>query len=367
MPRPPTDHQPLVNSRPGPLGVPAVSLPSHPLHPSVTSPRRKSSQHHPGLSLVEQLLRDASGTQGQLGSAASHLLQRPGKRVRARLTLALADSLAVPRSQGVTLAAAIELLHNASLVLDDVQDHDEMRRGQASVWRAFGRGQAINLGTFLIAQSFTMASVLPGVAPLFARTLREATAGQSAEMDFQHAIPTLSAYEKMAEAKTGALFALAARSVAVLARLSTELADSAGHAFARLGAAYQVQDDLADALGLKGRARPGLDLREGKANAIVLFHLALRPGGTATILDFLREPAARSDDALLDSWLQELFASGAVAAAQQHLHHLCDEITASSATLPAPFAPHLASLAAGIREPSIFQRGANAVPTDGAQ
>ncbi|MFM8231698.1 MAG: hypothetical protein ACKOAL_10795, partial [Chthoniobacterales bacterium] len=130
-------------------------------------------------------------------------------------------------------------------------------------------------------------------------------------------------------------------------------------------AAYQVQDDLADALGLKGRARAGLDLREGKPNSIVLFHLALRPGDSAALLAFLRDAAARTDDQQIDAWLQQLFASGAVAAAQEHLHRLCDEITASSASLPAPFAPHLASLAAGIREPAIFQRTANPVSCSG--
>jgi geranylgeranyl pyrophosphate synthase len=263
------------------------------------------------------------------------------------------------------LAAAVELLHNASLVLDDVQDNDEMRRGRASIWRTFGRSQAINLGTFLIAQSTALAARLRGISPLFAATLREATAGQSAEIDFHTATPTLTDYEKMAEAKTGALFALSAKSAAILARLPEDLAATIGNAFARLGAAYQVQDDLADALGLKGRARAGLDLREGKANSIMLFHLALRPEDSAALLAFLRDPAARTDDAQLDLWLGRLFDSGAVAATQGHLHSLCDEITTAAANLPAPFAPHLTALAAGIREPSIFQRAANPTTCSG--
>jgi geranylgeranyl pyrophosphate synthase len=322
------------------------------------SPRRTPAPRAGRLALVEQLLADAARTPGHLGQAAAYVLGRPGKRVRARLALDLAASLQIPPEHGITLAAAVELLHNASLVLDDVQDHDEMRRGQASAWRAFGRSQAINLGTFLIAQSCALAARLPGVSPLLAATLRDATAGQAAEIDFHTATPTLSAYEKMAEAKTGALFALAARAAAALARLPDELAATAGQSFARLGAAYQVQDDLADAFGLKGRARPGLDLREGKANSLVLFHLTLRPDDAPSLVAFLRDESARTDDRPLDAWLQQLFTSGAAAAAQEHLHRLCDEITTGSATLPAPFAPHLASLAAGLREPAIFQRTA---------
>jgi len=126
-----------------------------------------------------------------------------------------------------------------------------------------------------------------------------------------------------------------------------------------------VQDDLADAFGLKGRARAGLDLREGKANSIVLFHLALRPDERAALLAFLRDHAARADDAQLDFWPGRLFDSCAVAATQGHLHRLCDEITTAAAKLPAPFALHLAALAAGIREPAIFQRTANPVSCSG--
>jgi geranylgeranyl pyrophosphate synthase len=330
------------------------------------SPRRSSKQQTDDrLALVEQLLRDAARTAGNLGQAAAYVLERPGKRVRARLALELAESLQIAPEQGITLAAAVELLHNASLVLDDVQDRDEMRRGQASAWRAFGRSQAINVGTFLIGQSFALAARLPAASPLFAATLREATVGQSAEIDFHNATPTLPAYENMAEAKTGALFALAARGAALLARLPEELALAIGQSYVRLGAAYQVQDDLADAFGLKGRARPGLDLREGKANSIVLFHLALRPDDAPALLAFLRDESARTNDAQLDAWLQQLFASGAVAATQEHLHRLCDEITAASATLPAPCAPHLAALAAGIREPAIFQRTPNPTTCSG--
>ena len=328
-------------------------------------PRPNRTPRRDDLVLVEQILTDATRAPGHLGQAAAYLLERPGKRVRARLSIAVSDSLQLPPEQGIALAAAVELLHNASLVLDDVQDNDEMRRGRASIWRTFGRSQAINLGTFLIAQSTALAARLRGISPLFAATLREATAGQSAEIDFHTATPTLPAYEKMAEAKTGALFALSAKSAAILARFPEDLAATIGNAFGRLGAAYQVQDDLADALGLKGRARAGLDLREGKANSIMLFHLALRPEDSAALLAFLRDPAARTDDAQLDFWLGRLFDSGAVAATQGHLHSLCDEITTAAANLPAPFAPHLTALAAGIREPSIFQRAANPTTCSG--
>ncbi len=309
-----------------------------------------------GLGKVELLLAQTAEATGTLGEAVIYLLERPGKRIRVRLCLNLARGLRLPREQAVILAASVELLHSASLVLDDVQDNDVMRRDRPTVWRKFGRTQAINLGTYLIAQSFTLAGRLPGVSPLFAAALRDATAGQSAEGDFHAEIPTLADYIAMAGKKTGALFSLPAQAAAILAHLPGELLPKIGTAFAQLGSAYQIQDDLADALGLKGRARAGLDLREGKANSIMIFHLALKPADCAPFLAFQRDRSARAEDAWLDEWLDRLFASGSVAVAQEHLQQLCGDLVSASAALPIPFATHLSELATGFAQPAVLQR-----------
>jgi geranylgeranyl pyrophosphate synthase len=304
---------------------------------------------------VEQVLNESAKAPGHLGQATKYLLEQPGKRVRAQLCLDLAQRLQLPPQEGITLAATVELLHNASLILDDVQDHDEMRRGRASIWLTFGQNQAINLGTFLIAQAAALAAQLPGLSLLLATALREATAGQSAEIDLHSTPPTLEAYEKIAEAKTGSLFAFAAQSAATLAQLPANLCTTIGKSFSRLGAAYQIQDDLADAFGLKGRSRAGLDLREGKANSIAIYLLKLDPDVAQPFLDFLHDETARMDDKLLDAWLQKLFSSGAVAATQEHLRYLCDEIS-NTTHIPTVFTDHLAGIAACIREPAVFQR-----------
>ncbi len=305
---------------------------------------------------VERLIARNTETTGNLGAAARYLLERPGKQVRVRLCLDLAHSLRLPPQDGVILAAAVEMLHSASLVLDDVQDSDDMRRDRPTVWRKFGKIQAINLGAYLIAQSFTLAARLPGASPYFALALSDATTGQSAEMDFQAEIPTLAAYNAMAEKKTGALFSLPAQAAAVLAKLPDHTVSQIGLAFAQLGIAYQLQDDLADALGLKGRARAGLDLREGKANGIVVLHLALKPADLAEFLAFQQDCLARNDDEQLDEWLERLFASGSVAVAQDYLRNLCDDLVTISTTISKPFSAHLSELAMGIANPAVLQR-----------
>ena len=71
------------------------------------SPRPHKSARRDNLALVEQILTDATRAPGRLGQAAAYLLERPGKRVRARLALDLADSLQLPPEQGIALAAAV--------------------------------------------------------------------------------------------------------------------------------------------------------------------------------------------------------------------------------------------------------------------
>lgn len=309
-----------------------------------------------GLERVDFLLAQTAETSGGLGQAAAYLFEHPGKCIRVRLSLDLARSCRLPREHAIVLATAVELLHSASLVLDDVQDNDRMRRGRPTVWRKFGRPQAINLGTYLIAQSFAFAARLPGISQMFAIALRDATIGQSAEVDFKGDAPTLAAYIAMAEKKTGALFSLPAQAVALLARLPEGPTSEIGVVFAQLGAAYQIQDDLADALGLKGRARAGLDLREGKANSIMVLHLALKPEDKAPFMAFQRDRSARADDARIDDWLNRLFSSGSIVIAKEHLQQLCFELINTSSALPAPFSTHLAKLASGFAEPAVLKR-----------
>ena len=96
----------------------------------------------------------------QVGSSQSALLtemvqyhlglrksgDRPGKRLRANLALLTCEAFGRRYADALWAAVAVELVHNFSLVFDDVQDHDELRRGRPSVWKVWGTGQAINAG-----------------------------------------------------------------------------------------------------------------------------------------------------------------------------------------------------------------------------
>src|SRR5438270_6085718 len=93
--------------------------------------------------LMDELIRESGGEGSLLRQMADYHLQTPGKRLRAILPLLIAEALGVAPERLVPFGAACEMLHNASLVHDDLQDGDSTRRGQPAVWKKFGMPQAI--------------------------------------------------------------------------------------------------------------------------------------------------------------------------------------------------------------------------------
>ena len=93
-----------------------------------------------------------------LGKAAAHHFSKPGKMLRAKMAMHGADALQVNQTAAIRWAAAVEVLHNASLIHDDICDGDKQRRGNQAVWAKFGRNVALTLGDWLIALSFEFAA-----------------------------------------------------------------------------------------------------------------------------------------------------------------------------------------------------------------
>ncbi|TML11778.1 MAG: polyprenyl synthetase family protein [Actinobacteria bacterium] len=181
-----------------------------------------------------------------------------GKGVRAALAIVSAEAAHAPGLVGVPGAVAIELIHNFSLLHDDIIDTDRERRHRPTVWAVFGVGSAIIVGDALMALAPRV--LLEEVTPArvnATRRLFDATAamieGQADDMAFESAADvTLPDCLRMVERKTGALLAFASSVGAVLAGADTEVVDaleSYGH---HLGIAFQALDDL---LGIWGDPR----------------------------------------------------------------------------------------------------------------
>jgi len=121
--------------------------------------------------LMLGLVRVAAGTGVSAGEpatlrAARYHLEAGGQRVRARLALHACEALGVVGDQAVRLAACVELLHNASLVHDDLQDKEKLRRGLPTVCAAFGPDVALCTGDLLLSAAYGALADLPDPAPL---------------------------------------------------------------------------------------------------------------------------------------------------------------------------------------------------------
>ncbi|MEZ4437460.1 MAG: polyprenyl synthetase family protein [Polyangiaceae bacterium] len=257
----------------------------------------------PDLSEVEARMLALAGPTDRAGRMAREHLATGGKRLRARLALAAATALGAPRDAAIAWATAVELLHNATLVHDDIQDGDTARRGKPTVWARHGVAQGINVGDLFLMLPFLALAEIPGdaraeLSPILAAHAVQTVRGQIDELELldREALDD-DAYVGAIVGKTGALLALPVVGAAVLSGRSLGQARRLGEAFMPLGLLFQLQDDLLDLYGDKGRQRPGCDLYEGKVSALVVAHLARRPADRAWLLDLLRRPRDQTPEA----------------------------------------------------------------------
>ncbi len=206
-----------------------------------------------------------------------------GKRVRSALCLMAGEAVGGDVACVVPAAAAVELLHEFSLIHDDIEDGDRERRGRPTLWALWGLPQAINAGDALFALAFLALNGLleRGVPPAraaetqrrFARTVIRLCEGQHLDLDFERRDDIAPEdYLLMVEGKTAALIALAAELGGLVAGATADLVEALARFGRALGLAFQMQDDL---LGLWGdperTGKPaGNDLRRRKKSLPVL-------------------------------------------------------------------------------------------------
>lgn len=297
------------------------------------------------LAAVASLLREAVRGDGHLGAAAAHHLASGGAAWRADLALDCAGVLGLPQGIGIRLAAACELVHQASIVHDDVQDEAIVRRGRPSVAACFGAPTTICLGDALLAAAFGVASELPRAAELvrfFAARVQEAAAGQAEEFSpglWQAMTP--DRYRALVESKAGAMIALPVMGTALLAGLPGPEVDQAGRAARAIGAAYQASDDLQDLEA---------DLARGALNGVVAFDLHSRTAvgrrALLGVLDRAREEGLRASDVAREAQRLRrtapefvLWALGLLAGAEAEQHALQPVIARTAAQLANRLAP----------------------------
>ncbi|MBC7222311.1 polyprenyl synthetase family protein [Candidatus Bipolaricaulota bacterium] len=234
-----------------------------------------------------------------------------GKLLRPSLVLFSCEALGGEVREALPLACALELVHNFSLVHDDIQDGDEFRRGKPTVWKVFGVGQAINSGDALLTLALRVAldAELPSASKIMAQeTLVSATLrmieGQVLDLEGEGKVLGVREYLEMARRKTGALLGCALALGAIAAgrpefqKISQELGEE-------LGLAFQIRDDILGIWGDPERTgKPvGSDLLRKKRSFPVSFALERDPalasllsapkGNMEEILERLRKLGAK--------------------------------------------------------------------------
>jgi len=212
------------------------------------------------LTAVELCMHDAlspetlpvTQARGAARSAASYHLKAGGRRVRARLAISAGLALGLSDADAIFIASCAELLHNASLVHDDIQDRDVTRRGQVAVWSKYGSNVAICTGDLLLSAAygvlcrFSQPLLLPALLGLLHQRTAVAIDGQCADLDTSDGqSKDLPAYMSIATAKSGALLSLPLE-LALVAAGHANAARMARRSCESLAISYQILDDLQD-------------------------------------------------------------------------------------------------------------------------
>ncbi len=241
-----------------------------------------------------------------------------GKRIRPLLVLLITASYQLKWLRASPAAAAIELVHNFSLVHDDIQDNSDKRRGRPTVWKKWDMPQAINVGDalFVISNQAIMDLAKDYPADIVVRTARvihnaclELTRGQYLDMAYENRNDlSIEDYWKMIEGKTASLLSACTQVGAILGSADESNIEQYRVFGRELGLAFQVQDDILGIWGneaLTGKSAAS-DLVEGKNSLPVLYGIsregkfaqrwaasAIRPEEVAEVAQMLVNEGAR--------------------------------------------------------------------------
>lgn len=272
---------------------------------------------------------------GSLSDMTWYHFQTGGKRLRAILPLAVLQALGIDPARAVPLGAAVEMLHNATLVHDDVQDGDTHRRGKPTVWYHYGAAQAINCGDAMFYYTIALAQrvdappeVVYRLVDAVVRFTLAVIAGQVDEFRFKHrSTPSVSDYLRIVRGKTSGLFALPLVGAGILAQMTDDSLRTLEIVGEKLGVLFQIQDDLLDITGNKGRDRTGTDIAEGKITLMAVHALEnLSANEAGELLDILRLPRDKTEDSHIARALAMFEASGAVTRAVRYIRNVEQEI-----------------------------------------
>jgi len=201
---------------------------------------------------VEVLMRQqAEGKHEDLVAALDVLISAGGKRIRPTITILVGRMLGAAHRQLITLAAAIEMLHTATLVHDDLIDGSLLRRGMPTLNSQWSPGATVLTGDFMFARAAELAAdtdSLPAMK-LFAQTLSEIVNGEVNQLFQSHCSLSKERYFDRIYAKTASLFRTSCCAAALISPASDHVVDSMCTLGYEIGMAFQIVDDILDFTG----------------------------------------------------------------------------------------------------------------------
>ena len=232
----------------------------------------------------------------RLSGAMMHLVEGGGKRLRATLPWLVAKAVGDTHSGLLDVGAAIEIIHNFTLVHDDIMDDDDVRRGRPAVHIEYDLPTAINAGDAMLAIAFEAMAVAEGIEPellpflvkRIGRMVRKCSEGQQLDIEFEdREVVSEEEYIEMIHGKTAAMFLTCAEVGSHLAGADEEIIQCMHDWGLALGLCFQLMDDLIDVLSDSDTlGKPsGSDVAQGKR--------------TLMVIHALRQPPSQAKDDLL--------------------------------------------------------------------
>lgn len=249
------------------------------------------------LHAVEEMMLSAVGSGVDvLQDASRHIVAAGGKRLRPRMTFLTYEAVGGQTpEQIIPIAAAVELVHTATLVHDDINDHGMMRRGRRTINSIWGRTFALLTGDFLFTKVYQLMAPYQDLNITFAQmtvdlvegeTL-QAAAAKSGNLDRE-------AYAKIIAKKTASLFAGAAKMGATLGGGTKEQIDALEQYGFNLGLAFQITDDILDLIAdseTLGKTA-GIDVNQGKGFAMASASANGRNGTGTAVIEAEEDPGS---------------------------------------------------------------------------
>lgn len=234
------------------------------------------------IKLVEERMRtQAVDSHPDTRAALEHLLASGGKRVRPTVVLLVGNMLAAPENKLITIGAAVEMLHTATLVHDDLIDGSLLRRGMPTLNARWSPAATVLTGDFIFARAAKLAADannLP-IMKLFAETLATIVNGELTQMFTSRGLINRDNYYQRIFAKTASLFEMSARAAAIVAPTDESAIESMRVFGYETGMAFQIVDDILDFNGEQTAVgKPlGSDLLQGLVTLPAIYYAEANP------------------------------------------------------------------------------------------